>query len=80
MGTKTFVHSQNECLAQKWPFLPRNMLPWAALLIEHLPTLLSTKMALNMKDFQGERMTKYDQSHRMVFFVGASLLRSLAAG
>ena len=56
------------------------MLPWAALLIEHLPTLLSTKMALNMKDFQGERMTKYDQSHRMVFFVGASLLRSLAAG
>ena len=53
---------------------------WAALSIEHLPTLISTKMALNMKDFQGERMTKYDQSHRMVFFVGASLLRSLAAG
>ena len=33
-----------------------------------------------MKDFQGERMTKCGQSHRMVFFVGASLLRSLAAG
>ena len=38
------------------------------------------RCVIDIKDFQSERMTKYGQSHRMVFFVGASLLRSLAAG